>query len=967
MGCSESKHAYLKNDHEASDVDGNESLRILSWREHPQQDFVGDTSIDRKERTYWKDVLEWTPREETNSQEVDNVELLSDDDNSNYKKLHKRIINGDLEASLPPEKNSIRIFLSSTFDDYGEERNLLLKDVLPYLKLFGSKFGVEVILREMRWGISDQAVKENRTIELCMNEIENCRNVSIGPFFCLMLGNRYGYRPAPPMLSMSEYVDALRRAREEQNERILTALESSYRLDENLQPPSYVIFTSKFDERKNKSVDDDVQEELLADFFDPPSVTEQEVLNGFLTHKGNSGSSLSVEKVGIFHRHIENVGDPPSPIYYDEFKERLDDLKLRSRSFAEANSACFHQYRVPSLEESGMDRYLLEFANDFCQWIIKSIQGIAIKRASASERASEGDPSTLLLLREISSHHDHAQRAFVGREEIVKKLVQHCEAGKGAVVLRGSSGTGKTTLLGQVAQRITTASPDGPVIVLLRFLGTTPASSTSEAVAASMLQQLAMAFPEIASNALSKEDADTMRSAARFLKLVRAISSRGKRIVMIIDSLDQLDSSDPGRNSYESWLPTLFGAGVLSNVAILLSALPDHLESIEVMPFHHIEELPQFTMEEGEEMLDRLCQNHARGLEEKQRADILKQFSHDQSTLFLTIAFLQSLRWKSWDTDMEIPKNVKGQIALLIKQLSEDFGPNLVRALVSHLTLTPGGMNVDELREVVSIDEDVLVEVFKWHRSPDGLVPPLLIFEIIGRLEPYLVTRKVDDLETRFWYHRAFWEAAEAVFLSSAESITTTHMQAIEFYSKQPTYVSDSGMKINCRKMRQLPRRLRELEAWPALGDFLTNNPEALTIELDSEVGQARYASYWRSLKEGNGDTEYNVEIALSSFALSGNELINEEHVFLIGDFLKEYFNSYEASLKVFMVALQLDFNSEDIFEQNFRITDSRQLDCMSRIGDVYTRLSQYDEAYKWLFKSYSELKRLVIRTILFF
>mmetsp|Transcript_18662 Transcript_18662/g.33829 ORF Transcript_18662/g.33829 Transcript_18662/m.33829 type:complete len:552 (-) Transcript_18662:1394-3049(-) len=551
MGCSESKHAYLKNDHEASDVDGNESLRILSWREHPQQDFVGDTSIDRKERTYWKDVLEWTPREETNSQEVDNVELLilSDDDNSNYKKLHKRIINGDLEASLPPEKNSIRIFLSSTFDDYGEERNLLLKDVLPYLKLFGSKFGVEVILREMRWGISDQAVKENRTIELCMNEIENCRNVSIGPFFCLMLGNRYGYRPAPPMLSMSEYVDALRRAREEQNERILTALESSYRLDENLQPPSYVIFTSKFDERKNKSVDDDVQEELLADFFDPPSVTEQEVLNGFLTHKGNSGSSLSVEKVGIFHRHIENVGDPPSPIYYDEFKERLDDLKLRSRSFAEANNACFHQYRVPSLEESGMDRYLLEFANDFCQWIIKSIQGIAIKRASASERASEGDPSTLLLLREISSHHDHAQRAFVGREEIVKKLVQHCEVGKGAVVLRGSSGTGKTTLLGQVAQRITTASPDGPVIVLLRFLGTTPASSTSEAVAASMLQQLTMAFPEIASNALSKEDADTMRSAARFLKLVRAISSRGKRIVMIIDSLDQLDSSDPGRNS----------------------------------------------------------------------------------------------------------------------------------------------------------------------------------------------------------------------------------------------------------------------------------------------------------------------------------------------------------------------------------------------------------------------------------
>ena len=28
--------------------------------------------------------------------------------------------------------------------------------VLPFLKFFGSKFGIDVVISEMRWGISDE-------------------------------------------------------------------------------------------------------------------------------------------------------------------------------------------------------------------------------------------------------------------------------------------------------------------------------------------------------------------------------------------------------------------------------------------------------------------------------------------------------------------------------------------------------------------------------------------------------------------------------------------------------------------------------------------------------------------------------------------------------------------------------------------------------------------------------------------
>jgi len=123
------------------------------------------------------------------------------------------------------------------------------------------------------------------------------------------------------------------------------------------------------------------------------------------------------------------------------------------------------------------------------------------------------------------------------------------------------------------------------------------------------------------------------------------------------------------------------------------------------------------------------------------------------------------VRWRSWDTDIQIPNTVQGQITLLFKQLRNDFGMNLVVSVISHLTLTPpGGINVEELCEAVSMDDEVLKEVFRWHETPDLMVPPLLVIEIIGRLEPYLSHRRVDDLETRCW----LWEAAEVEFLTKS-------------------------------------------------------------------------------------------------------------------------------------------------------------------------------------------------------
>lgn len=139
---------------------------------------------ERKDRPYWDEVFKWKPSE--------SILLVNNHATKYYnrelKEQQQRIVEGHIYAPLPKEleeRDTIRIMISSTFQDFVEERNLLLKDVLPYLEEFGAKFGIKVALIEMRWGISDEAVRQNRTIAICLNEVRRCLKESIGQHFCL--------------------------------------------------------------------------------------------------------------------------------------------------------------------------------------------------------------------------------------------------------------------------------------------------------------------------------------------------------------------------------------------------------------------------------------------------------------------------------------------------------------------------------------------------------------------------------------------------------------------------------------------------------------------------------------------------------------------------------------------------------------------------------------------------------------
>ena len=90
-------------------------------------------------------------------------------------------------------EREIRVFLSSTFRDMDAERTHLIKQVFPKVRAACQARQVGFTEIDLRWGVSEEEAKNGATVEICLKEIDRCRDFP--PFFIGFLGERYGWIP----------------------------------------------------------------------------------------------------------------------------------------------------------------------------------------------------------------------------------------------------------------------------------------------------------------------------------------------------------------------------------------------------------------------------------------------------------------------------------------------------------------------------------------------------------------------------------------------------------------------------------------------------------------------------------------------------------------------------------------------------------------------------------------------------
>jgi len=118
---------------------------------------------------------------------------------------------------IAQKSREIRVFLSSTFRDMDEERTFLVKQVFPKIRAACLERQVGFSEIDLRWGVSEEEAKNGATVEICLKEINRCRDFP--PFFIGFLGERYGWVPKHDELaaywerhSESEFGPAIREA-----------------------------------------------------------------------------------------------------------------------------------------------------------------------------------------------------------------------------------------------------------------------------------------------------------------------------------------------------------------------------------------------------------------------------------------------------------------------------------------------------------------------------------------------------------------------------------------------------------------------------------------------------------------------------------------------------------------------------------------------------------------------------------
>ena len=131
----------------------------------------------------------------------------------------------------------IRLFVRSTFEDMARERNILQKSVFPRItKLCQSKGWIFEDI-DLRWGISQEASRQQKTMQICLEELKRCKQFSPKPNFLILLGDRSGWIPLPESIPASDGECILSMARGDDR----ALFEQWYYLDTNSIRGEYIL------------------------------------------------------------------------------------------------------------------------------------------------------------------------------------------------------------------------------------------------------------------------------------------------------------------------------------------------------------------------------------------------------------------------------------------------------------------------------------------------------------------------------------------------------------------------------------------------------------------------------------------------------------------------------------------------------------------------------------------------------
>lgn len=314
--------------------------------------------------------------------------------------------------------------------------------------------------------------------------------------------------------------------------------------------------------------------------------------------------------------------------------------------------------------------------------------------------------------------------------------------------------------------------------MILRFLGTTPCSSSIVPLLTTLSKQLVYVYdlPE-------EEIPDELAPLIQYFKKLMYSASAKKPLIIFLDSLDQLSAA--GGAHELAWLPRKLAP----NVKLIVSTLPnyfsilDTLKTIVESKENYAQILP-LGQNLSSTILKHWLQNANRNISEEQWVVVNEAIAKCNLPLYVKLVFDEICRWKSYKKYQpnQLGHSIHDSITKLFEKIENQHGKTLVSHALGYITASKSGLSETELEDLLSLDEKVLNDVYQYHLPPTRRIPPLLWTRIRNDLPGYLSEREADGVNVIGWYHRQFIDAAKERYLKNLNFVSEIQSNLAEYF-----------------------------------------------------------------------------------------------------------------------------------------------------------------------------------------
>lgn len=563
---------------------------------------------------------------------------------------------------------TFRLFISSTFDDFKEERELLNEEVFSKVDRYCQKKGYNFQLVDLRWGINSEAALMQNTLSICIEEVRRCKELSPKPNFLIMVGERYGWIPLPFKIGVNEFETIVSACNAEE----ASLLQNWYLLDENEIGGIYYLKarTAEFsDDAVWGNVETNLHSilctyatkcNLSRDFIDElnTSATEAEIIEGLLSDEEKRNSMLAVFRFGHSKKDTDTT--------------KIEALKQKILDHLGGS-------------ENQNNVLLLKYDEGYCTRFCEKTTSLLINHIDAEILRLETQKDSFnndAILNQILAD---CEAGYFNREGLLKEIENYVQSdSRVPLFVTGFSGSGKSTLLADYLRRTS-------VDAFFSFYGLSANSY-------SLVDSLNQIFKEmqIKYSLLGSFEVRMTNISEVTLRALYAIPS-SEIVLIVIDGLDMFaDIQQLHENVFPAQLP--------ANVKLILSAANDNV--VSKFKQAHANELQLKNIDPAlcYETFSKLLKQHNRCISNPlQKQQIKTVIAKGATPMHVKLMSAHCLYWKSDDVNCNLAENAQATALQNISSMFEKLGHN--RAFVLYtlglISAAPFGITEEEIQQLV--------------------------------------------------------------------------------------------------------------------------------------------------------------------------------------------------------------------------------------------------------------------------